>query len=291
LDSAILGDVQITSQVKEAIETARNCGSLGRYLDRTFTHALRSGKRARTHTRIGYGAASLGSALAGIIAVRCASIHHAAPVPKILIIGAGEIARDIGRHLAKRALGDLIFVNRTKSKAKSLALECNGEFLPWSWLSQALFQVDIAIAATTAVEPVLSRALLDALATERSERSLLVVDAGLPRNVEPGSLVEVIGIDSIREQQKEVLDERRSAVPHVERIIDEELKAWEQWRASLPLERLIKDLYLGVAEHSREAARSFAMETGVAPVVAEQILLRSLKRMLHPHVRRMRSSK
>lgn len=291
LDSAILGDVQILGQVKEALSCATACGGVGPYLTRVFNHAIRAGRLARNSTQIGCGAASLGSALASMLAERIRKTHpQGGSRPRILLIGAGSVARDISRHLAKRRLGELAHINRTTVKARDLAEESGGRVLPWSSLPAALAEADIAIAATAATTPILLRDTLDEVVRHGRSHPRLVVDAGVPRNVEPGSLAEVIDIDAIREQQAEVLGRRGRSVPAVERIVEEELAAWERWRARLPLENEIKALYVEAAALSREAAPALAASEQVTLDEAEQRLYRSFKQRLHPHVRGLRGS-
>lgn len=289
LDSAVLGDVQILGQVKEAMAVAAESATLGGVLDRTFCQAIRVGKRARKETAIGRGAASTGSALVGMICERSLS-RESGRVSRVLIIGAGEIARDIGRHAAKRGLWELVFINRTVERARELAGYCGGRGQEWSSLRSALMEADIAIAATAASQPILRREMLEEVAAMRSGRPLLVIDAGLPRNVEEGSSVEVIDIDAIRERQDDVLEQRRAAVPGVEDMVEGEVKAWERWHASLPLEGVIKELYQEVSAHSRQAARTLATSGALTVAQTEQIISRSLKQLLHPHVRRLRRS-
>ena len=88
LDSAILGDVHILAQIKEAMDVATAAGTLGPFLRRTTTHAIRAAKRARSETAIGSGGASIGAAIAAMLAPRARG--------PILIVGAGKIASDVG---------------------------------------------------------------------------------------------------------------------------------------------------------------------------------------------------
>ena len=106
---------------------------------------------------------------------------------RILLIGAGNAARNIGLHLAKSELGSIVCINRTRHKANELARRLGGESRPWDELEPALLESDLVIAATSAAEPVLQKNDLEELAQRRGGEPILIVDAGLPRNVEPGS--------------------------------------------------------------------------------------------------------
>lgn len=279
-DSQVLGDVQVLGQVRDAGVVADDAGTLGPRLRRLLGHAVRAGKRAHEETAIGRGAASLGSALAGILAGRSAE--------RILILGAGAVARDIGRHLAKRGLGSLWFVTRTPARATELAEECRGEAHAWSALGTLLQDADVVIAATSTL--VLGREALDAAAAARPERPLLVVDAGVPRNVEPGSRVPVIDLDAIRERQAEVLAARVAALPAVEAIVAGESERFMRWMDGGTTEELIRSLFRDAARASREAAGLLADATSGEPADVERLFLRSFKRLLHGHVQRLRAA-
>jgi len=287
LDSAILGDAQILGQVKQAMALAASCGTLGNVLEQLFRQAIRAGKRARQSTAIGAGAASIGSALAGMIAAEIETDGKNRPA-RILIVGAGKVARDAGRHLAKRRAGELTIINRTFALAVELAADCGATVQSWSRLFEALAECDCAIVAIAASAPVLRRELLDRVVHARAGRRLIVVDAGMPRNVESGAPIELIDIDAIRERQEHQLARRRSAVPEVERIVAQEVDGWRRWRASLPMEGVIKVLYQELAGQSREVAERLVDALSLTAADAQQAIERSLKQLLHGHVRRLR---
>ncbi len=288
LGSAILGDVQILSQVRSACSLAAEAGTLGKFLHQTFQAAVTVGRRARAETAISWGRAGIGSALAGWLAARLPPAASGRPA-HIVLLGAGEVAWDLARHLHKRGLGALCFLNRTQSRAAELARRCAGRVRPWDALPEALAEADVAIAATAAPEPVLTRALLEDVMRRSQGRPLLVVDAGLPRNVEPGSTAELIDIDALREQQEAVRQKRQAAVPAVEALVAEELFAWQRWRAALPLEVLIKQLYQQADRQCHDAAARMAT-TGALPLEhAEHVVARAVRELLHRHVRGLRS--
>jgi len=287
LDSAILGDSQILGQVRRSVAIASSSGSLGAYLQRAFVLALSTGKRARHETAIGTGAVGIGSAIADLLIGRV-RLNADAPT-KIFIMGAGETARNVAYHLAKRQLGRLFFANRTEVRAQEVANQYGGDVRSWAAIREAVIEADIVIAATSATQPLLSRDLLQHAKGERPQRPLLVIDAGIPRNVEPGAPVELIDIDGVREQQEKTLSVRHAAVPHVDRIIDEEVQTWSAWHSSRPIEQSIKQLYLDAAHCRREMARHVAFSRLMPLDQADRIVWKSLRQVLHIHARRLRS--
>jgi glutamyl-tRNA reductase len=289
LESAILGDVQILSQIRAALTCAARAGTLGKFLNRVFTKALELGANVRTSTAISRGAASTGSAVASILQARFGKLAERER-PSILLLGAGETAASIARQIAKRRLGTLVCANRTHAKAVQLAEQCGAEILPYDRLQSGMRAADVLITATSAAAPVVSREQLDALAAHGPSRPLLIIDAGLPRNVEPASTVEIIDIDRISEQREEIVRERQAAVPRVESCIAEEVDAWQTWEAGLPLEETIKQLYLDAGDLTRETLQHAAARESANPSELERVLARGLKHLLHRHVSRLRES-
>jgi glutamyl-tRNA reductase len=288
LDSAILGDVQILGQVKDAMRVAGESGTLGRHLEQAVIQALKAAKRARTETAIGAGAASLGSAIANLIAERESSVTPRAG-SRVLIVGAGDIARDIGRNVGKGGHRHLSFINRTLDKARAIAEHCGGIALPWHALPVVLHESDFVITATSASIPILSADLFGG-ARSGNGALPLVIDAGVPRNVAAGVPAEVLNIDAIRARQDMVLAQRLRAVPAVERIIGESVIAWERWLAARPVEAALKTMFQGAAAASRLAAAQWT-NAGHGSPASEQALYRSLNRALHSYARQLRSTK
>lgn len=289
LDSAVLGDVQVLGQVREAVTTAGDCGTLGATLGRLTQHALRAGKRARSETSIGRGASSIGSALTDLL-VAHPRIRRAPASNRVLLIGAGDVARSIGRHLSKNGFTDLHVVNRSAGRAAELGRHCGAEAHPWTERFDQVRTSDVVVAATSANEPVLWQSDLDEVLEVRGTEAPLFVDTGLPRNIEPGSRAAVIDIDGIRERQTEALAAREASIPDVEAILERELGSFREWKANAPREEAIRELFEDASLTSQQTAQLVQALAGTASATAEieRIVQRSLKRLLHRHVRRLR---
>ena len=271
-------------RLKQARTAAKEAGRLGVFLGTALSGGHPSRKAGKTRSEIGYGAASVGSALASMLRRRSKSGSF-----RILLIGAGNAARNIGLHLAKSELGSIVCINRTRHKANELARRLGGESRPWDELEAALLESDLVIAATSAAEPVLQKNDLEELAQRRRGEPILIVDAGLPRNVEPGSPLDVIGIDEVRELQEQVLARRRASVPSVERIIQDAVEEWGRWLASRPIEEIVRSLFQELPHYTKQAAARLVDGGVLTSEKAEQILAKSLRELLHDHVRRLRT--
>ncbi|HXG49269.1 MAG TPA: hypothetical protein VNO52_16720, partial [Methylomirabilota bacterium] len=173
----------------------------------------------------------------------------------------------------------LTFINRTETKARALAEHCGGSALPWEALSSELAVSDVIIAATACPRPILTRQRLQSALRGRRGAPPLLIDAGVPRNIEAGSPFPVHDIDAIRERQETALVRRRAAVPAVERLIEEALAEWERWRAARPIEAALKSLFT----HADPLLRA-ADAAGADPALG-----RSLRRLLGQHARQLRA--
>jgi glutamyl-tRNA reductase len=228
IDSQILGDTHIVTQVKQAHRIAREAGTLGPLLDRTVTESLRAAKRARRETSIGKGAASVGAAV-----LRSVRRGFADPAQvRVIVLGAGEAGRDIAYHLSKVRFASLAFASRNPEQAAGLAKEFHGRTTAWEDVPGQLPAVDVVIAATSARLAVLDRDSVRAFSRDRNG-PLLIVDAGIPRNADPAVAelpqVRLLNLDALDQEQEQSLAARRQEVPRVEAILGEELERWRRW--------------------------------------------------------------
>ena len=190
LDSMVLGETEITGQVKNAYDGARAACLTGRVLNRTFQKAFQTLKAIRTQTRIGRGATSVGSAAAEL-AERI--FGNDFPTQKVMIIGAGQMGEACIRHLAKRGLGSILISNRSFHHAIELAKEFGGQVVPFDQRFQAIAGVDIVVTATACPNTLLRRADVEKVIHARRNRPLFFIDLSVPRNIDP----EIQFIDNV----------------------------------------------------------------------------------------------
>ena len=242
LESMVLGEAEILGQVRDALAFAAAEGALGSVLDRLATTALRAGKRARTETEIGAGTVSVASAavaLAGKVFSDLGGRH-------VLVVGAGDTARQAGQHFALRRPAALRFANRTAERAEALARAFGAEAIPIDGLPAALATSDVVVCATSASQPLLAKEAVREAVRLRRGRPLLVLDLGVPRNVEP-EVADLEGVflhtvDAVRGHVDENLGRRRRAVPRVEAIVEEELSGYLDWVRTLEVTPTLRAL-------------------------------------------------
>lgn len=288
LESSVLGDVQILSQIKQAVDVASISGTMGKMLSRAFGQAIRCGRTARSKTRISRGCAGIGSAIVETISRRLKETNST-ELPRVLLIGAGQTAAEIAWHLSKRHLGCWTIVNRTREHAYRLAARCGGEAARWEDLDRLVSSSGVVVAATSAEQPLVRREHLEKIAESHPREFPLLIDAGKPPNIESGGRYPVVDIDSIRVQSDAVLAARESAIPEVEELLREEMNEWRRWLAARPIESALADLYQKIELQSREAAEKLLVKgTEVSLEQAQRVFRASFRHLLTEHARRLR---
>jgi glutamyl-tRNA reductase len=181
LDSMVLGETEITGQIKNAYEIARTAGLTGRVLNRLFQKAFEATKEIRTHTGIGRGAVSIKSAALELVEKTLGEISR----QSIMVIGAGEMAERCVRLLAAKGVGSILISNRSFDRAFDLAIRCGGEAVCFGEYLFGMRHVDVVIAATSSPESLLTRCDAENLMSARRQRRLLLIDLSVPRNIDP----------------------------------------------------------------------------------------------------------
>jgi glutamyl-tRNA reductase len=198
-----------------------------------FQSALEVGKRVRSETDIGKKPVSV--AFAGVkLAER---IFGSLRGHSALILGAGATGEQVTDHLRDRGISRLRVANRSRERGRELAARVGAEIVDWEALDVALQWPDMIVCSVSSSEPVLSRAMLERAMAARSNRSLLLIDLGVPRNVAPsaGDLYNVYlyGLDDLTEIVEQNKKSREAEVPRAEAIVEEHVDKFQGWQASV----------------------------------------------------------
>ncbi|MGI9032549.1 MAG: glutamyl-tRNA reductase [Acidimicrobiales bacterium] len=253
LDSMVPGESQILGQVRDAWERAVDEGAAGSRLSALFRHAVEVGKRARTETDIGRGIVSLAHAAVAMAARRLGPLADR----RVVVLGAGEMGEGMVSALA--GVGDLVVVNRTWERAVGLAARVGARPVAFEDLPRALADADLLLSSTGAPGVVVEEADLAALAGRSVDRPLMVVDLGMPRNVDPaiGELpgVTLLDLGDLRGFIDTGLDKRRQEVVKVEALVAEELSRYTAGVAAREVVPTVTSL-----RHQAEAVRQGELE-------------------------------
>jgi glutamyl-tRNA reductase len=256
LDSMLLGEAEILGQVREAYRFAHEHGATGPVLNRLFQGALEVGKRVRTETEL--GTRPMSAAAAGVkLAER---IFGKLSERKALVVGAGAMSEQVVSHLRDREIAQLFVMNRSRERAHELAKQFGGKVVGWGEWDTALQTPDVVVASVSAEEPVLRRDIVARAMAARGNRTLFLMDLGVPRNIEPrvGELynVYVYNTDDLTEIVQQNRSARESEIPHAQEIVQEHVTKFLSWQASVELVGLVDALRAKLREERTSFIRS-----------------------------------
>lgn len=181
LDSMVIGETEITGQVKQAYQNAQQARLTGRVTNRLFQTALQTAKEIRTDTAIGRGATSVGS-----VAVELAEriFDRDLSDKTVMIIGAGKMGEACVRHLGKKAARAVLVANRSYERAVGLAEEFKGRAVRFEELLEAMKETDIVVSSTGCPHTILNVADLASVMPARRNRPLFLIDIAVPRDID-----------------------------------------------------------------------------------------------------------
>jgi glutamyl-tRNA reductase len=182
LDSLVLGETEITGQVKNAYQAAKDAGLVGKKMNRLFQAAFAVVKKIRTNTGIGRGATSVGS-----VAVELAEkvFDRDLSSKTVMILGAGKMGEACVKHLAKRGAKTVLVANRSPERAEKLAMEFGGRAVRIEDSAAAMIEADILVSSTGSPDIVLKRDDIAKILPARKNRPLVLVDIAVPRDIDP----------------------------------------------------------------------------------------------------------
>lgn len=296
LDSMVVGESEILGQVSAAHETATLAGACGPLLDEAFSVGTRAGRRARSETGICRRPTGVSSEAVRLLSEVAGPLEELA----VLIVGTGKMGRLAGEALRAHGVRRISVVSRTSQHAEALASDWGAAALAWHDLAAAIRAADAVLCSTAAPHAVITRELVErAVGPGGDGRRRVFMDIAVPRDVEaavreiPG--VEVHDIDALQERLHDNLEMRRREIPAVERIVDEEVTRFEEWRQGVLLRPLLTQMH-GRSERIRlrELERLTRRLGDVPPELLVQIELfsRSLVgKLLHEPTRRLREAR
>jgi glutamyl-tRNA reductase len=240
LDAQVVGDMQISSQVKRAYQRSADARAAGPFLHRLLHTVLGANKRVQQETAFRDGAASSSYATLELVQELTADLAR----PRVLVVGLGEIGADICRHFAKsKRFAEVTICNRTTATAAALATECGLQLLEFSQLREGLQEADIIISSLNTAAPFFTREMVAGLTIQQPK---FFIDLSVPRSIAaeledvPGVLV--YNIDAIQSKASAALARRVAAIPQVRAIIAESTAGFARWTHELRLAPFIQQV-------------------------------------------------
>lgn len=253
LESMVVGEYQIVSQIKEATAHAREQGSLGKVLDRLFTKALEVGKLVRTRTGISKGAFSVSYAAVE----KCRAHFSDLDQRKILLVGAGETGELVVKNLYKRGCRFISIANRTIKKAQQLADRYGADIIPFDKLPEAVSNAEIVISSVSG-EHLINKETI----THSPEHKIMMIDLGVPRNIDPalGFLknLKLLNIDDLRQVVIQNEEKKKSYFNIAEEIIAIKSDEFQDWLMSRRLAPTIRYIVSSVRRMHNDGLKNFS---------------------------------
>jgi glutamyl-tRNA reductase len=229
LDSLVIGEPQITAQVKEAFAIARRANATGAVFNQIFERAFAVAKRVRTETHIGEQAVSISYA-----AIELAKkIFQDLSAKTVLVLGAGEMSELTARHLIDQGVGHLLVANRSQERSLDLASRLQGEGVALADLSTYLHRADIIVSSTGAPDVILHKAEVQNALKRRKNRPMFFIDIAVPRDIDSAvnelDNVYLYDIDDLQHVVEENRRAREREAALAETIIAREVEDVLRW--------------------------------------------------------------
>lgn len=238
LDSQILGDFEIISQLKTSTKLSRKHGLLNNYTERLVNAVIQASKRIKTETEISSGATSVSFASVQYILNTIENVSD----KNILLFGTGKIGRNTCENLVKHTKNEHItLINRTKTRAEQIAGKFNLVVKDYANLQEEINKTDILIVATGAQRPTIDKHII------QSKKPLLILDLSIPKNVDSNveelDHVALVHLDHLSQITDQTLEARKAHIPSAEAIIEEikaEFNSWLETRKFAPTIKALK---------------------------------------------------
>ena len=253
LDSQILGDFEIISQIKSAFTESKSMNLVNAFIERLVNSVIQTSKRIKNETEISSGATSVSFASVRYIFSNVDDIAN----KNILLFGTGKIGRNTCENLVKHTKHEQItLINRTKDKAERLARKLDLVVKDYSDLQLEIQKADVLVVATGAQNPTVDKAILNL------KKPILILDLSIPKNVNENVTtvdgVTLVHMDHLSQITDETLENRKKHIPAAEVIIEEimdDFMAWTKQRKFAPTIHALKKKLNSIKESELSVQR------------------------------------
>ena len=303
LDSLVLGEGQILSQVKKMMRLGQDFHSTGPILNRLLTQSISAGKKVRSETNLGTGAVSISSAaveLAQLKIGQSKGVDNLVSLKSenVLVVGAGRMSKLLITHLQAKGCERLTLLNRNIDRAKSLAKD----FPDLDIITECLTTLDKNIELSTLVftSTASDKPFIDLLRLNSLNINSLIrfIDIGVPRNitnnVKENNFVESYDVDDLQEVVSRNQEFRKKIAKEAELLIKDEKALFLEWWASLEavpvINKLRSDLEIIRKEELQKALSRMGPDFSARErKVVEALTKGIINKILHTPVTKLRS--
>lgn len=254
LEAQVVGDMQIANQVKRAYQASADLDMAGPFLHRLMHTIFYTNKRVVQETAFRDGAASVSYAAVELIEEITSNTYQ----PRVLLIGVGEIGEDVAKNMVHIPEAKVTITNRTFDRAKALADELGFEVIPFDQCFEAMKSADVVVSSIMKSEPFITKELVKSMDIPSYK---LFVDLSVPRSIEttiedvPGVLL--YNVDNIRSKASETLERRLASIPQVEKIIEESIEEFFNWKKEMMVSPTINKLKNALEQIRQEEMARF----------------------------------
>lgn len=295
IDSMVLGEPQIVSQVKDAYRIARENNACGPMVNALLQRAIGVSGRVRSETRLASGRVSIASVAVGDFGK---AIFDHFRNKQVLIIGAGEMAEETVTYLKDEGVTDLVVVNRSLERGKQLAARIRGIARPFEELDERLAAADVIVSTTGASEPIVTAEKFSVIRSRGPRKPVVILDLGAPRDFDPAvgrtdDNVFLYDIDHLEKTCERNRKAREKEVLEAQRIIDEETRRFMQdfyHRATGPVVKMLREEWHRISREEMEIL--FQRLSHLEPKDRQSIersVERIVNKLLHPPLQTLKS--
>ena len=276
LEAKVLGDIQISNQVKKAYQCSADQHLSGPFFHRLMHTIFYANKRVVQETVFRDGAASVSYACVGLVQQFIQNFSD----PKILVLGLGEIGRDVADNMEEMN-ASITLSNRNALTTQTLAKQYGYEVLPFEELLKNIAKFDVIISSVQVPKPIIMKDHIH----EQLLSQKLFVDLAVPRSMD-SELDTIDGIilynvDQIEEQTSGIIERRRAAITEVELILDETIEELKNWSLEMEVSPTIKKLKKALEEiRKEEIARYVGKITEVEQDLIDKVTKRIVQKVI-----------
>ncbi|WP_113926174.1 glutamyl-tRNA reductase [Cognataquiflexum aquatile] len=288
LEAQVVGDMQISNQVKRAYQASADLDMAGPFLHRLMHMIFFTSKRLVQETAFRDGAASISYAAVELIEELTSNTYQ----PRVLLIGVGEIGEDVAKNMVHIPDAKVTITNRTFERAKALADEMGFEVIPFENCFEAMKEADVIVSSIMKSEPFITKSLVSKMEIHSYK---LFVDLSVPRSIET-NLEEIPGVmlynvDNIRSKATETLEKRLASIPQVERIINESIEDFFNWKKEMMVSPTINKLKNALEQIRQEEMERFLKNADEAQIaIIDKITKSMMQKILKVPVVQLRAA-